>query len=769
MIRTSGLYALLGVLMACTPAASQPTRALNLDFAKVTGKGAVVASLAGGSYAVKTTPPHRQDPAGVEMSAAGGKWDLSKYRFVVAQVRNLGSRPERIHFRVENEDAANSVTDAREIDPRWGWTWTKVALRRPAASVKIELFGMTEYPWGRPYTKRRPVTAHGDWEAAWLSLYPSALPYDKEPAGLDPARIARLWIGVADPDADCAFEVRNVRPAGAAPSAEMLADPAKFFPCIDEFGQYVHAEWPGKTHEAADLAKSLEAEKKELEARPGPEDWDQYGGWKHGPTLKGTGFFRTEKHAGKWWLVDPEGRLFFSTGLARVGPYGDAHWGGSERDETPTKDRETWFKGLTGLRSQFRECTAASGAVNCSGYYSIFGPLGSVPGLDFGWANNKRKYYSEPSGLAARASYLQRDWKEECGWMAHERLRSWGLNSIGSFSSRAVCAQKKTPYVRHFLMHHWAWTVHAVDPKLGWNDPMSGLFFDPFAAKANEFRDFIAYQCREEFGPHLNDPWCIGFMIDAEFKGGSPIFLGNDDVALALGALGRRLDPALPNCSKAVLLADLKAKYGTIEKLNAAWGAKYASWETMANRPEVPDVAKAHTDLAAFNLKLLEAYFRHTRDAIKSVAPNQLYLGCISRFASPSAAKAAAKYCDVVSYRLNWPTPASFRLPEGCDVPVLAAEFGFSALDRGMLAGDLPDQAARAEAYKAYMTAALVHPQFVGCHWLKYRDYPATGRAMDEANYNVGFVDIADTPYPEMVQAAREIGKSMYKTRMEAK
>ena len=67
------------------------------------------------------------------------------------------------------------------------------------------------------------------------------------------------------------------------------------------------------------------------------------------------------------------------------------------------------------------------------------------------------------------------------------------------------------------------------------------------------------------------------------------------------------------------------------------------------------------------------------------------------------------------------------------------------------------------------MQAALRHPQIVGCHWSRYRDHPASGRARDEANYNAGFVDIADTPYAEMVQAAREIGKTMYRIRLEAK
>jgi len=146
-----------------------------------------------------------------------------------------------------------------------------------------------------------------------------------------------------------------------------------------------------------------------------------------------------------------------------------------------------------------------------------------------------------------------------------------------------------------------------------------------------------------------------------------------------------------------------------------------------------------------------------------------LRLGMLLDGASPATVAAAAKHCDVLCFRLNRTSPADFKLPDGIDKPVIIAEFGFSALDRGMLAGDLPDQAARAAAYKEYMIGALKNPQIVGCHWSQYRDYPASGRARDEANYNAGFVDIADTPYDEMIQAAREVGKTMYKERLEAK
>jgi agarase len=76
-------------------------------------------------------------------------------------------------------------------------------------------------------------------------------------------------------------------------------------------------------------------------------------------------------------------------------------------------------------------------------------------------------------------------------------------------------------------------------------------------------------------------------------------------------------------------------------------------------------------------------------------------------------------------------------------------------------------QAERAQAYKDYVIGAARHPQFVGAHWFEYQDEPTTGRVYDEENYQIGFVDIADTPYAETVQAVREVADRMYRARAE--
>ena len=71
----------------------------------------------------------------------------------------------------------------------------------------------------------------------------------------------------------------------------------------------------------------------------------------------------------------------------------------------------------------------------------------------------------------------------------------------------------------------------------------------------------------------------------------------------------------------------------------------------------------------------------------------------------------------------------------------------------------------RAKAYQSYMMGALRHPLFVGAHWFQYGDQVTTGRG-DGENYQIGFVDICDTPYYETVMAARSIGYRLYDIRL---
>ena len=102
---------------------------------------------------------------------------------------------------------------------------------------------------------------------------------------------------------------------------------------------------------------------------------------------------------------------------------------------------------------------------------------------------------------------------------------------------------------------------------------------------------------------------------------------------------------------------------------------------------------------------------------------------------------------------------------------MLIGEFHFGTYDRGMFSASLCpvwNQQERAVSYQRYLQGALSNPAMIGAHWFQFRDQPLTGR-WDGEGYQIGFVDVADTPYPELTQAAREVGENMYSYRENGK
>jgi hypothetical protein len=637
---------------------------------------------------LRVTTGHQQPWPGITLPAPNGSWNLSPFEHVAVRLRNAGTNQLTVFCRVDNPGAdgtKNCVTGSLSLDPGKSGTLRAYLARAGDDKMGGKLFGLRGYP----------VKAGG-------------------PGTVDPARVTQLLIFVSQPKQDHVFDIASIEAGGEyVPPTAWTSDADPYFPLIDALGQYRHKDWPGKTKAVADLAKNRAAEERDLAANPGPANWDQYGGNARGPKLQATGFFRTEKYQGKWWLVDPEGRLFFSHGIDCV----------RMLDATPIEERESWFEDFPGAQPDFRAFLSTGYALK--GRYAGR----SVKCFSFAGANLQRKY-----GPA---------WRAVSAELIHRRLRSWGINTIANWSDMGLAQLRRTPYTDTFG------TGRAKN--IEGSEGYWGKFPDVFDAS---FTEAARRGMAGKKGGSAGDPWCIGYFSDNEMSWG-------DEYSLALAALKSPPEQA----AKKVLAAGLQAKYGEIAKLNQAWGTGHQSWEALLQSRNAPDRAKAREDLVAFYRKAAEQYFRTIREAVKEVAPQQLYLGCRFAWANSVAASAAAKYCDVVSYNLYQRTVAEFKFDGGTDKPLIIGEFHFGALDRGMFhTGLVPtaSQKARAQAYRDYVLGALKHPAFVGCHWFQYQDEPTTGRVYDEENYQIGFVDIADTPYAEIIAASRAVGKQLY-------
>lgn len=340
--------------------------------------------------------------------------------------------------------------------------------------------------------------------------------YETDGAHLTPAdlrRIASFSVFRPRGPQRAAFGVLSVGARGRRVPWPAVAE-ADFFPFCDRFGQFRHADWPGKTHDEAELRAARDAEDRWLAAHAESpiRGGDRFGGWADGPQLEATGFFRTAKMGGRWWLVDPDGRLFWSQGVVgvRIGR------------ETGVSGRERFFAWLPARDDPaFGSCWTRCGRGAARSFYRDFGPYEA---FSFSRANMVRKYGS--------------DWAADFGPRAHRRLKAWGLNTIGNWSDAAATSLSRTPYTDRF---ETVARPPVRTPFPGHDIP--DVFSPEFEANLAK----AAAACARRSG---SDPWCIGWFVDNE------IAWGETDDALARTVLAARDDQP----AKVAFLKRLAAK-----------------------------------------------------------------------------------------------------------------------------------------------------------------------------------------------------------------
>jgi len=573
---------------------------------------------------------------GVRMDFVKGEADLSRFSRFVVTVSNTTHETRTVHLSVKGRSSQG---------------------QGPGGSVTLQPHAKGEIVANQnalPWTLDEPL------ELVGMNGRPSAK--DAAGGGFDIRHSTSFHIFFTQDGVASGFSVLRVS-AETSDTAPQVLSAKTFLPFVDRFGQFRHAEWPGKVHDEAELARTKADEDRWLAengASPIP-DADKFGGWAGGPQLKATGFFRTEKVNGKWWLVDPEGRLFFSHGVDCVG-IGNGVTGISFREKyfewTPAKD-DPEFGGFWSR-------------VTWPAAHNFYSDPAHVPYDSFSFANaNLRRKY----GAGWKAEYIDR---------AHRRIRAWGLNTIANWSWSEVYSLDRTPYT---LCLGTGSAPRLKDSKGWW-----GALPDPFSP---EFEKKFRAAARASAKIMKNDPWCIGVFVDNEL-----------------------------------------------------------SWNDEAR---MKDVA--------------EQYFSTIRRVLREELPNHLYLGCRIAWGTDVVYCAAARHCDVVSVNIYNRRPVRDLPPDAEDKPLINGEFHFGALDRGMFHTGLVatrDQDERAQCYRDFVNACLDHPRYVGTHWFQWQDQALTGRS-DGENYQIGFLNVADVPYPELVKAARDVARTMYRRRYEGR
>ena len=390
-----------------------------------------------GTNQVRVVFPSAEWGTGIKWESAKGE-DFSSARFLAVDVENLSKkRQSRITMHVSAGGADGDSGDhAVAILKKNRSVNTGIGLN-PGEKRTMRLLLTHPSIYGAPEGARGPYvidTAHVTsihFQMQW--------PYEEE----------------LDDLADLRFS--NLRLEGT-PDLARKVDPAKYVPFVDKYGQFAHADWRFKVKNDETFAKDLAAERKHL--KDAPEEWDRFGGWKDGPKLRATGHFRTEKVDGKWWLVTPEGHLFFSVGLDVTRVMTDISNGKLHPD---------WYES----------------------------PVPEDGKMAFTIWNLEKKFG-------------RKDFEDEYYDFVLKRFDSWGLNTIGNWSAGDLTVKSRKPYVMSVLER--AKGVKRMQK------------FQLYDFSAPDFEQKFRAAIREKFATDralahaAKDPMCIGFFVDNELQ-----------------------------------------------------------------------------------------------------------------------------------------------------------------------------------------------------------------------------------------------------------
>ena len=296
------------------------------------------------------------------------------------------------------------------------------------------------------------------------------------------------------------------------------------------------------------------------------------------------------------------------------------------------------------------------------------------------------------------------NWQSPSAQLTARRMRAWGLNTAYGAALNDALPRGSTlrqPYV--YPLRGWQHIEGAI---MGMPDVYSAAF----AARVDR-------EAAQQLAPRRGDPWMIGY------------FIGNE--------------PPWP--ARESQLVDLVLA-GPVTELQKRFRAELEKADTPAARK-----AMVHSAFTRY-LEVVNA-------AVRRHDPNHLHLGIRFGGTPPDDVIALAKGFDVYSMnKYRWAPPKDFidRCHAITRLPILIGEFHFGVPDRGLAPGLVQalNQVERGVAYSYYVEHAATHPAILGAHWYQWIDQPVTGRR-DGENYNIGWIDVTDRPYPELVAAAK--------------
>lgn len=498
-------------------------------------------------------------------------------------------------------------------------------------------------------------------------------------------------------------------------------------PVIDVLGQQIKSEWKNKTKNEQQLVEFLKSELASSAMAKYPDGWSKFGGWT-ALRREATGFFRTEKIDGKWWLIDPEGYAFFSNGVCypeRAGIFGYTKEYQSLHEYLPEKDGE------------FAE--AWSTAANIPQYLVRNGADGAekLEMFSFGRSNLIRAFGKE--------------WYSAYTKITVARMRRMGFNTVcvgtnDYFDEQTDYFLKESgiPYVVTFR-----------------DFPLTKerIFRDFPDVFSREYEELCCNFAERSLRKYVNDPYLIGYFVTNE-----PEWLFSGEVNLAEQLL--KTDGCV--ASKLKFIEFLSSKYNDINSLNAAWGTKLIEFTDVLEFAHdcIDFSTSAREDICLFEGELIRQYAAVVSSALHTVDPNHLNLGMRYCWFSERTTSMDLKNFDVFSINCYNTSPEkhSKEVSMRHDIPVLIGEWHFGAKECGLPAFGIhytKTQMQRAAACRYYCESATQDPNIVGIHYFEYNDQPYFGR-FDGECYQIGLFDVCHRPYSEVCDAFENFAKRLY-------
>ncbi len=471
---------------------------------------------------------------------------------------------------------------------------------------------------------------------------------------------------------------------------------------IDAIGQSTIHNWPGKTKDVQTMMVSLQ-ERLENATHQFPNSFSRWGGWKDRRLDEGTGFFRVHRDDQRWWLIDPDGYYFWSTGVdsVRVDTSANVHL------------LEDALEFLPERAGDFAE---------------IFNDRNGQLHVNYLAANYIRAF-----GKAG--------WRDKWATIALDELKRLRFNTVGNWSEWKYASEAKVPYVRPMSFSA------KLTPYIYRDFP--DVFHPDFEKEAKAYAQTLSETA--------DDPALIGYFMMNE-----PTWAFSKE----LPAVGMLYNTTTCR-TRDQLVRFLKEKYPTNEALTQSWKIAVGFENLQAGQWQESFTKEALADLEAFSEVMVEKYFGTLARACKAADPNHLNLGIRYQGVPPKWAVAGMKSFDVFSmnnYREKVPFEVTEEINTLLQMPVIIGEWHFGALDVGLPSsgiGHVRTQADRGKAYRVYFEDAAANPYCIGVHWFILYDQSAIGR-FDGENYNIGFLDICNQPHEALCEAAKKSHEMMY-------